>query len=284
MDRLVLGLVPSDRLRARDPRTRAFTRALGDRAGVLIVERNVSTYDELEHEMTLGRIDVAWLPPIVFARLERAAVAVALATPARMSQAYCSVLVAARGSRVVGLGDLERRRVAWVDPLSASGYVVARLGLSAAGIDPRTVIAHETSAAAHAEAMRAVLEGRADVAATFAHLDAAGRIVRGAWSELGASNEEVQVVAILGEVPPDLVATHAAVPEALAQALASALLAMADDAPQGPMLDGIFGGRRFERGTTASYHALRDLIERASNAGIGGASAAYVSTAPPDAG
>jgi ABC-type phosphate/phosphonate transport system substrate-binding protein len=283
MDRLVLGLVPSDRLRARDPRTRAFTRALGDRAGVLIVERNVSTYDELEHEMTLGRIDVAWLPPIVFARLERAAVAVALATPARMSQAYWSALVAAKGSRVVGLADLDHRRVAWVDPLSASGYVVARLGLSAAGVDLRTAFAHEIFAGSHAEAMRAVLEGRADVAATFAHLDADGNLVRGAWSELGASNDEVQIVAILGEVPPDLVATHMAVPEPVSQALAGALLAMADDPAQGPMLEGIFGGRRFERGTSASYHALRDLIERASNAGIGGASDAYVSTAPPGA-
>ncbi len=284
MDRLVLGLVPSDRLRARDPRTRAFTRALGDRAGVLIVERNVSTYDELEHEMTLGRIDVAWLPPIVFARLERAAVAVALVTPARLSQTYWSALVAARGSRVVGLADLDHRRVAWVDPLSASGYVVARLGLGAAGVDLRMAFAHEIFAGSHAEAVRAVLEERADVAATFAHLDGAGKLVRGAWSELGASNDDVQIVALLGEIPPDLVATHMALPAPLSDALARALFAMADDPVEGPMLDGIFGSMRFERGASASYYALRDLIERASNAGLGGASDAYLSTAPPGAG
>ena len=92
LERLVLGLVPSDRLRERDPRTRAFVRALGERAGIYLVERNVSSYEELEREMTLAHIDVAWLPPLVFARLERDAVAVAVATRAQARGTYASVI------------------------------------------------------------------------------------------------------------------------------------------------------------------------------------------------
>jgi phosphate/phosphite/phosphonate ABC transporter binding protein len=281
MDRLVLGLVPSDRLRARDPRTRAFTRALGERTGILVVERNVSTYDELEREMTLGHIDIAWLPPILFARLERDSVAVALVTRALPSLVHASVLVARRGSRIAALADLKDARVAWVDPLSASGYVVARLGLSAAGIDPRKVFVHEEVAGSHAQAMRAVLEGRVDVAATFAHVDPRGHVVRGAWSELGVGNDDVRVVAILGEVPPDVVASCTTVPDEVRRALAKAVLDMSTDAEAAGLLEAVFGSRQFEAGASASYAALHELLERASSAGLAGATDAYMSTAPP---
>lgn len=280
-DRLVLGLVPSDRLRARDPRTRVFTRALGERAGVYVVERNVSSYDDLEREITLAHIDVAWLPPIVFARLERDFVVVALASRARARQAYSAVLLSARGSGRTTLEHLRGARVAWVDPLSASGYVVPRLGLIGRGIDPRSTFAQEFFAGSHAEAMRAVLEGRADVAATFGHLDDRGHLTRGAWSEIGASVDDVHVVGVLGEVPPDLIAARTSVPEDVRDALSRAIFAMAADPVQGDVVEGVFGGREFERGTSSSYRALRDLLERASDAGLGGASDAYVSTAPP---
>ena len=281
VERLVLGLVPSDRLRARDPRTRVFTRALGERAGVYVVERNVSSYDELEREMTLAHIDIAWLPPMVFARLERDAVAVAVATRARVGHAYSSALVAARASGLVALEQLGGARIAWVDPLSASGYVVPRLALVARGIDPHATFSLEFFAGSHAEAMRAVLEGRADVAATFAHLDDRGNVVRGAWSEIGATEDDVSIVAIVGEIPPDLIAARTSVPADLRDAIARAILEMAADPELGPTVESIFGGRQFETGTSASYRALRDMLDRASVAGFGGASDAYLSTAPP---
>jgi ABC-type phosphate/phosphonate transport system substrate-binding protein len=115
-------------------------------------------------------------------------------------------------------------------------------------------------------------------------LDVAGRVVRGAWSEIGASAERVNVVALLGEIPPDLVAARTSVPEELRDAIGRALLEMSTHAELGEAFESIFGGREFERGVSASYRALRDLVERASHAGLGGASDAYLSTAPPSLG
>lgn len=282
-ERLVLGLVPSARLRERDPRTRAFVRALEDRTGLYIVERAVSSYEELEREMTLARIDVAWLPPLLFARLERDAVAVALATRAEGRDTYASVLVARNGAPVAKLQDLAGRVIAWVDPLSASGYVVPRLGLITHGIAPQATFAQEFFAGSHAEAVRAVLEQRADVAATFAHLDARGEVLRGAWTEIGVSVEAIRVVAVLGEIPLDLIAARATVPEEVRQKLGAALVEMAADAALGPIVEAVFGCRRLDRGTSASYEALRDLLARASDPKLGWASESFESTAPPPA-
>jgi phosphate/phosphite/phosphonate ABC transporter binding protein len=283
MVRLVLGLVPADRTRERATRARVFMRALGERAGVYIVERNVSSYDELEREITLAHIDIAWLPPMVFARLERAFVVVALATRSRPNNAYTAVLVSARGSGRTTLEHVRGARIAWVDPLSASGYVVPRLGLLAQGIDPRTTFAQEFFAGSHAEAVRAVLEGHADIAATYANLDERERVGHGVWTEIGASVDDFHIVAMLGEIPPDLIAARASVPEEQRDAVVRAFLDMAAETELGDAIESIFGGRRFERGTSSSYRALRDLLGRASDAGLGGASDAYISTTPPGA-
>ena len=284
-ERLVLGLVPSARLRERDPRTRAFVRALEERTGLYIVERAVSSYEELEREMTLSHIDVAWLPPLLFARLERDGVAVALATRAEGRDTYASVLVAAAGTgnrgAVAGLEDLVGRAIAWVDPLSASGYVVPRLGLIARGIQPQATFAREFFAGSHAEAVRAVLEQRADVAATFAHLDERGGVLRGPWTEIGVSADAVRVIAVLGEIPLDLIAARASVPAEVRQKLAGALVDLSVDAQLGPLVEAVFGCRRLEGGTSASYEALRDLLTRASDPKLGWARESFESTAPP---
>jgi len=281
LDRIVLGLVPTDRLRARDSRTRLFTRALEERLGLHVVERNVDTYDELEQAMTGERIDLAWLPPLVFARLDARAVATAVATVVRPGQSFWSVLIASRTSGVARLDveQLRGRRIAWVDRLSASGHIVARLGLAARGIDPRTTFSAESFAGSHPEALRAALEGRADVAATFARCDAEGNVVHGPWIEAGVAAEDVRVLGLLGEVPPDLIAACSRLPAEVHQAIRAAILDISHDESLGPALQAIFGGTSFAPGAPASYSALCDLLDRTS-----GTINAYASTTPPDAG
>lgn len=279
-DRIVLGLVPSDRLSARDPQSRTFTRALGDHAGIYVVERNVSSYDELEREMVLGRIDLAWLPPMVFAHLQRDGVAVAIATRLRRPRDYWSVLVTARGSGLETLEHLKNKRIAWVDRLSASGYAVPRVGLIARGFDPRTTFAKEFFAGSHNEAVRAVFERRADVAATFAFADADGSL-RGPWSDIGVAEDDIRVVATLGEVPPDLIAARISVSPEIREALTASLLKIAADPGLAGAVESVFGGTEFERSTSATYGALADLIDQAAKAGLEGEGDAYLSTLPP---
>jgi phosphonate transport system substrate-binding protein len=254
-------------------------RALEERLGLYVVERNVATYDELEQAMTAGSIGLAWLPPLVFARLDERAVASAVATVVRPGEAFWSVLLTSAGS---GIGALEveqlrGRRIAWVDPLSASGHVVARLGLVARGIDPRATFCSESFAGSHAEALRAALDGRADVAATFARCDGDGRVVHGPWVEAGVDAADVRVLGLLGEVPPDLIAASRQLPEETQDAIRAAMIDISGDASLGPALQAIFGGTSFLPGTLSSYSALRDLLDRTS-----GSLQAFVSTTPPD--
>jgi phosphate/phosphite/phosphonate ABC transporter binding protein len=265
-DRIVLGLVPTDRLRARDARTRLFVHALQDRLGVLVVERNVDTYEELELAMTAGRIDLAWLPPLVFARLDQRAVATAVATVVRPGDAFWSVLVTSPTSGITRLvpEQLRGRRIAWVDRLSASGHIVARLGLAALGIDPRT-FASEAFAGSHIEALHAALEGRVDVAATFARCASNGGIVHGPWTEAGIAAKDVVVLGLLGEVPPDLIAASRRMSPEMRSAVEAAMMDVARDEALAPALQAIFGATKFLPGTPASYASLCQLLDRSSS-------------------
>ena len=275
----MLGLVPTDRLRARDARTRLFTRALEERLHVRVVERNVGTYDELEQAMTGGEIDLAWLPPLVFARLDQRTVATAVATVIRPGDAYWSVILTSPISGITALDvdQLRGRRIAWVDPLSASGHVVARLGLAARGIDPRLTFASEVFAGSHQEALLAALEGRVDLAATFARCDDSGRVVHGPRVEAGVAPEDVVLLALLGEVPPDLIAACNRLPQELRDAIRTAMADISGDEAMAPSLRAIFGGTRFVAGAPASYSALCSLLDRSS-----GTLEAFASTNPPD--
>lgn len=279
VDCIVLGLVPTDCLRARDARTLLFTRALEDRLHLRVVERNVGTYDELEQAMTGGQVDLAWLPPLLFARLDQRAVATAVATVVRPGDAYWSVLLTAPGSGITTLDahQLWGRRIAWVDPLSASGHVVARLGLAARGIDARLTFASEVFAGLHQEALLAALEGRVDVAATFARCDAQGEVVHGPWVEAGVAAGDVVLLALLGEVPPDLIAARSQLPPDVRDAVRAAMMDISRDVSMTTSLQAIFGGSRFVAGAPASYAALCSLLDRSS-----GTLEAFASTNPPD--
>jgi phosphonate transport system substrate-binding protein len=278
VDRIVLGLAPSDRLGARDARTREFTRALEAKLGIPVVERHVGTYDELELAMTGGHIDVAWLPPLVFARLDQRAVATVLATVERPGDAYWSVLVTSRISGITRLGveQLRGKRIAWVDRLSASGHIVARLGLLAQGIDPRKTFASETFAGSHQEALLAALEGQVDLAATFARCDPNGGVVHGPWVEAGVARHEVVLLALLGEVPPDLIGASVRLPEETREAFRVAMVEVSRDPELAPALKAVFGGTTFLPGAAKSYGALRSLLDRSA-----GTIEAFASTKPP---
>ena len=254
--------------------------ALEEKVGAYVVERNVASYEELEQDMTLARIDIAWLPPVVYARLERDHVAAALLTRAGSGRHPWSAFIVAAGSAIQTLPQVAQKRVAWVDPLSAAGYLVARMGLRARGLEPRTIFGQQFFAGSHNEAITAVLEGRADVAATFVHLGESGYVVRGPWDEMGVPADRIRVLALLGEIPPDVIAARTSVPEPLRESLTAALLEMAQDAELGAVVAAVFGARDFERGTTEAHTALRLLLERSAMS-VRMAADAYGSTAPP---
>jgi phosphonate transport system substrate-binding protein len=174
--------------------------------GQSFIPRHATSYKDLVESFEAGAISVAWLPPIVCSELVDRGRALVLALPVRRgSISYRSALIVRKGA-IANLGDLRGRTVAWVDPDSSSGYLVARLMLDAAGLDPRTLFAAEQFVMSHAAVVGAVAAGRCDVGATYCSAEGEPH---GPWAS--ASAVPIAVLATSGTIPNDAIVVSTSV-------------------------------------------------------------------------
>lgn len=187
----------------------AFCSALSDASGLRVTGVGVWYNSRLMEALDVGDVDIAWLPPILAAQAAHDGRAVPIAIPVRSGvSSYSAALFAAEASPLRSIEDLSRARAAWVDRQSASGYLLIRAHLRASGVDINRAFAENRFMGSHEEVVRAVIEGAADVGATFVYLDAK----RGIPKRSGWGRERVQVIAHAGPIPADVVAASPRLP------------------------------------------------------------------------
>lgn len=280
--RFTFGLVPPASFLGVEPRVNALLRWLSDRAGVQLVRRHARSYDELVKLLRTGQLDVAWLPPIPFARLEGEAVVRALVSAERGGHdQYVSVMLTRADSAVRVVSDLRGRRVGWVDPLSATGYVIPRMRLALRFANPAKVFATETFFGSHAAVARALVDGVIDVGATYGGFGDDGTLVRGPFLDIGVDPAGLRIVEAFGAIPPDVLAVHTRVDEAASEALAKAFVATSEVPAILEHVHVLFGAMYFVRKPLVGYDALREEVEHGVDSGVIPAAAAFLSTRPP---
>jgi phosphonate transport system substrate-binding protein len=285
VSRLTFGLVPPPSFLGFESRLNPLLRWIGDRARVSLIHRHVPSYEGLVKGLREGAIDVAWLPPIPFARLDAEQIVRSLVCAERGGRdGYVAVLLARAESNIHVITDLRGKRIGWVDPLSATGYVVPRMRLAARFPEREQIFARETFFGSHAAVVRAVLDGAVDVGASYGGFSDEGALVRGAFDDFGGRAAELRVIDAFGAIPPDVVAIHAHVGEELEDDLARAFV---ETSSEPAMLDAIratFGAMSFVRKPVVGYDLLRTEIEHGVDSGVIPAAAAFLSTKPPPPG
>src|SRR5262245_5534047 len=128
--RLVFGLARAPGATPVEPALTNFLSWVGERVQAQITPVEAASYQALATMMVKGKLDIAWLPPIVFARIERDAVDVLVTSHRGKNAGFESVLITRAESKVRTLESLRGGRAAWVDPWSASGYVLPRINLA----------------------------------------------------------------------------------------------------------------------------------------------------------
>lgn len=200
-----------------------FCRALAQATGMQVVPRSEWHYHRLLEGVDAGEVDIVWLPPILALQATARGRVVPIALPVRNGACwYSTALFARAGSRVTTVADLVGVRAAWVDRQSAAGYLIVRAHLRTLGVDLEHAFAADQFLGAHDAVARAVLEGEADVGATYVYMspDSPGTVKSAGW---GAAR--VQIVAHAGPIPADVVAVGARLPGVVAARVQHALLA-----------------------------------------------------------
>lgn len=238
---------------------------VGRHAGLEVERRDSKSYEALANDVREGKLDVAWLPPIVYVRL--AGAVIPLGSILRGGRtAYEAALVVPKGSRIKSIEGLRGVRAGWVDPWSAAGFVLPRVKLALLGVDPRTIFRTETFHGSHRAALQALVDGACDVAGTYARAGDDGVVEGGAWSEIAGA--DVRVLATFGAIPPDVVAVRKGLDdEVRAKVLGSMRAACAADECK-DVLRAIFGGHELREGLASGYASLESALEMATARGL----------------
>ena len=240
----------------------AFCDCLSRATGLEIIGYAAPRYDRLLQRLKLGEVDLAWLSPVVALAASRADVS-PVALPERSETSwYWAALFSRADSSIQSLAHLHRAHMVWVDPDSASGYLVIRAALHAEGIDLDHGFAAQSFAHSHDAMVRQVLGHPECVGSTYLHLDASGAVARAGWG--GAS---VQILKRAGPIPSDVLAAASSLAQKSLDALRNALCV----APPDDLLDAgrhLFGARRFvaaDRAQLAHLEALERYLIRTSS-------------------
>lgn len=178
-------------------------------------------YHRLVEAMEIGHVDVAWLPPILAAGAMSRGLAAPIALPVRGGvTSYSTALFTREDARITSVADLVSARAAWVDRQSVSGYLLIRAHLRALGVDLERAFTADRFTGSHEEVGAAVMDGSADVGASFVHLDpVTERPLRAAWGDA-----RVRLLALAGPIPADVIAVSTRLEPARAKLVQSALI------------------------------------------------------------
>jgi phosphate/phosphite/phosphonate ABC transporter binding protein len=246
-----------------------LARELEQKIGVPVIATQAESYDQLATMLASGQMHVAWMPPIPFLALERSKLVVPLVCHKRGGQArYEAVLVARADASARTLMSLKGKRAAWVEPLSAAGYVIPRIQLAALGIDPRSTFASEQFYGSHEAAVSAVLAATADVAGTYASVNPEGDVTRGSWSELAGADGVVRVWQRFGPIPADVTAARASLDPSLRDAMKTALLEVSHDPHGQKLVRAVLGVDELAPWEDLSYEPLRTAMRGAAERGL----------------
>jgi len=267
-DLAIYGYVGRGMSKASRARFVDFTERLGRAVRMEISIFEATSYEDLSNAVSSGYVDLAWLPPIPFMALDRRS-AICPLVAHRRADGYHSALIVAAASGLRRLRDLAGVRAAWVDRESASGFLLARLALVEAGIDPRRAFSEERFFGSHEAVARAVARGVSDFGATYAGVDAEGALSRAPWLGLdGVDASAIRVLARVGDIPSDATVSRATLSAATRTRVGDALLAMSEKATNQPLLRRLFGIERFVRWRPTGYEQFRRKVDEAARAGL----------------
>lgn len=221
---------------------------------------------DLARALAVGEASFAWLSPTLLLMTPELHTSVPLLSTVREGRAvFHSVIFASLTSRITKLTELDRAHAAWVAPTSASGYLVPRLTLVKEGVSLTRAVGKESFHNTHAAVAKAVLGGKADIGATFAHFekgDASLPMIRSGYQE-ASPFARARILAVSGAIPADMVVAHAGVSIADRVAVAGALCRLVHDPVGSEPFRMVIGAEDFRAVSHESLDDLQRLMEAA---------------------
>lgn len=269
MPPITLAVVPSTTPGDRRTALAALCAELGRVLGEEVRALTPATYGELISELEKDRVHYAWMSPaLAVIANEEVQVRPLLSAVRNDRTVFRSAMFVDAGSPAMSVDDLRGKTVAWVDRASAAGYLYPRLELAARGIDPTRFFGNELFLSSHAEVVRAVFDGRADVGATYAEPPPRGEQIRRSGFTDAAPKRSARVLMWTGEIPNDVIVGHGLLTAADHRVFSNAILTLAEREHGRQLLYNAFHAEQFASVPKSSLREIGELVRLAREHGL----------------
>jgi phosphonate transport system substrate-binding protein len=183
-----MGFTPAENAETVTTNGKVIADLIFKKTGIKIKTNVATDYTALIESMRGGRTNFGWLAAFGFVLAEKHAGAKVLLKSVRHGKpVFYSAIIVRSDRPYKTIKDLKGKNIAWVDPASASGYIVPKSSLINDGIDPDQFFGKQIFAGGHDTVDLAVLNGTVDAGATFTN-DASG--IDGSWTQLTMAKPE----------------------------------------------------------------------------------------------
>lgn len=220
------GLVPSEGGTDIVDRFEPYFEHVSAELGIEVRPFNASEYIGVITAMQNDQIDAALFGPKSYVEANRIAGAIAIAKQLSDdgTEAYHSIIVTRKGSAIDSLASARGKRFGFVTPNSTSGYLVPSIGIiETTGERAETYFAEVSYTGTHSTAVRAVLAGDLDVAAT-------NTLDLGAMVRSGLDATDLVELWRSDPIPGAAIAVRDDLPESFRDALRDATISFSENA------------------------------------------------------
>ena len=229
---IVLAFTPSAEVAKLTTTGNAIASALGSATGLRWKVVVPTSYAAEIESMCAGQTDVAFLASLQMTLLlDKACGSPILAAlrkdeTGKLSTTYNSQILVRSDSGITDLNGLKGKKFAFVDALSASGFLFPALTIKQkTGQDPKTFFASTINAGGHPQSVLALYNGQVDGAASF--VDARVTIPGGTILNAGMPAdilEKTRVISTAGPIPNDGIALSKGFPADIGAQVKKALI------------------------------------------------------------
>src|SRR3989440_10509847 len=254
-----LAFTPSTQAATISTNGNAIKAALEKATGLRINVTVMTSYAAQVEAMCAGSVDMGFFAPLQMTLL----LSKGCGTPVlgalrkddtgQLATTYKSQILVKADSGINDINGLKGKKFAFVDALSASGYVYPTLvAKHKTGQDPKTFFSQTIFAGGHPQAALAVYNKQVDGAATF--IDARDSLV--------AANPDIKtatkVIETAGPIPNDGVALRKGFPDDVGKQVTQALLDYSKDAAGAKVLSALFAWDGIQTIDAKFYDPMKD--------------------------
>lgn len=203
---LVIGFNPVENVDTVEANGKELAKILKEKTGLTLKTFVASDFGALIEALRAGRVQFAFLPPFSLIQGEKVSDAKVLLKAVRKGRDhFYSAIITSKDFKTIQ--DLKGKTIAWTDPSSASGHIMAKSALMDLGIDPDTFFSKQVFAGAHDALVLSVINKTVDAGATFSN-NAEG--TDGAWQQFvkdPEQNKSVHALLVSKPIPGDTLST-----------------------------------------------------------------------------